>query len=312
MSNTSRTPSLNVGELRRAYQRGENIAKLLRERYTHLSTPEIIEFSYDIQAGSYTMQADNNPEALIDYAAQIFAFCKEHIGARDSVLDCGTGELTTLSALSHHLPREVKLLAFDISLNRIRFGQQFCSRMMREDLARDLRVFTADMARIPLAAKSVDVVITMHSLEPNHGHERELLIELLRVTRQKLILFEPSWEESSEEVRARMRDHGYVRNLPSHIDAADGQLISVSALPHPLNPLNPTYCFVIEPNRQAFAQHTSVSSQRELQEFLCPRSSSPLRRRLGYWWSAEGGWAYPEIEGVPCLRERNAILMSCE
>ena len=81
------------------------------------------------------------------------------------------------------------------------------------DQAESLSLFVADMALLPLADSSVDVVFTSHALEPNHGREEQLLKELLRVARRHLLLFEPSWENADQAVRDRMVQHGYVRDL---------------------------------------------------------------------------------------------------
>ena len=69
------------------------------------------------------------------------------------------------------------------------------------------------MFNLPLLDNSIDIVYTSHSMEPNGGHEEELLAELYRVTNNYLILLEPAYEFASEEARARMRKHGYVTNL---------------------------------------------------------------------------------------------------
>jgi SAM-dependent methyltransferase len=202
------------------------------------------------------------------------------------------------------LPEKCQLLACDISLSRLRVGRRFAERMMRGDLAKSLKLFVADMARLPLADSSVDVVFTSHALEPNHGREEQLLKELLRVTRRHLLLFEPSWENADQAVRDRMAQHGYVRDLPQHIQAAGGRLVSVEPLPNPLNPMNPTYCYVVEPINKA--SQPSLDGQ----VFQCPRSGHVLQKQQSYWWSQEGGWAYPEIDSIACLREKHGVLMS--
>ena len=294
----------NISELRQAYGRGENIAQLLTNSNPNLDRSEIIEIAYDIQSGSYTQYALESPGILKRYACEINDLAKPYLAEHDVILDCGAGELTTLSALSEHLPAQCQLLACDISLSRLKVGRRFAERVMRGDLARALRLFVADMGRLPIADSSVDVVFTSHALEPNHGRERDLLAELLRVARRQLLLFEPSWENADELVRARMEQHGYVRDLPQHIDAAGGRLVSVEPLPNPLNPLNPTYCYVLEP-----ANKESLPSFAD-QVFQCPRSSHPLHKQQSYWWNQEGGWAYPEIDGIACLREKHGVLMS--
>ena len=294
----------NISELRQAYGRGENIAQLLTNSNPNLDRSEIIEIAYDIQTGSYTKYALESPDILKRYACEIYDLAKPYLAEHDVILDCGAGELTTLSALSEHLPAQCQLLACDISLSRLKVGRRFAERAMRGDLARDLSLFVADMARLPLADSSVDVVFTSHALEPNHGRERDLLAELLRVARRQLLLFEPSWENADELVRARMELHGYVRDLPKHIRAAGGRLVSVEPLPNPHNLLNPTYCYVVEPPAKE-SQPSFVD-----QAFQCPVSNYPLHRQQSYWWSEEGGWAYPEIDGIACLRGKHGVLMS--
>jgi hypothetical protein len=298
---TKDTP--NIGDLRQAYNRNENITKLLA-RQGQLERQEVIEIAYDIQSGSYTKDALAHPERLQRYAREIHGLCNEFIAEHDSILDCGAGELTTLSALSQHLPEQTRLLACDISLSRLHVGRRFAQRFMRNDLGQTLELFVADMGCIPLADRSVDIVFTSHALEPNHGTEARLIREFLRIASRHLILFEPSWEQASEAVRARMEEHGYVRDLPRHIEEAGGLLISVEPLPHPLNPMNPTYCYIVEVADQGRHQESAAHA------FQCPRSGSPLHKRSNYWWSMEGGWAYPEIEGIPCLRTKHSVLMS--
>ena len=294
----------NISVLRQAYSRGENITELLTKSHPELDRQEIIEISYDIQSGSYTRFAIDNPEQKEKYVLKMHEAVKHYLAEHDVILDCGAGELTTLSALSHHLPAQTQLLACDISLSRLKAGRRFAERFMRGDLARGLSLFVADMAKLPLTNSSVDVVLTNHALEPNHGHECELLAELLRIARRRLLLFEPSWENADELVRARMEQHGYVRDLPRHIEAAGGRLVSVEPLPKPWNTLNPTYCYVVEP------VHKKKQPSFANPAFHCPRSGFPMHKQQSYWWSQEGGWAYPEIDGITCLREKHGVLMS--
>ena len=182
---------INISELRTAYKSGENITQLLIEQQPGLDRAEIIEIAYDIQSGSYTQSAIDNPDRLRDHAKGIFNMCKEFINKKDTILDCGAGELTTLSTLSNHLPEDSKLLACDISLSRLRVGRRYSYQTMHKDLAKSLNLFVADMATLPLANSSIDVVFTSHALEPNHGREKELLSELIRVARRNLILLSP-------------------------------------------------------------------------------------------------------------------------
>ena len=75
----------------------------------------------------------------------------------------------------------------------------------------NVKLFTGDLDRIPLASDSVDVVLTIHAVEPNQGREEAILSELLRVARKHLVMIEPSYELASAEARERMDRLGYVR-----------------------------------------------------------------------------------------------------
>ena len=55
---------------------------------------------------------------------------------------------------------------------------------MTENGYENVMLFTSDLDRIPLASESVDVVLTIHAVEPNHGREEPILSELLRVARK--------------------------------------------------------------------------------------------------------------------------------
>jgi uncharacterized protein YbaR (Trm112 family) len=97
---------------------------------------------------------------------------------------------------------------------------------------------------------------------------------------------------------------GYVRELPRHIEKLGGKLDSVIALSNTANPLNPTYCYIISINK-------SIHQLKEGETpFVCPNSGELLFKRNGYYWSPDGGYAYPIIEGVPVLRKESAILMT--
>jgi hypothetical protein len=68
--------------------------------------------------------------------------------------------------------------------------------------------------------------------------------------------------------------------------------------------MNPTFCYVVEsiekPNQQTCSE----------QGFQCQPPGYALRKQASYWWSRQGGWAYPEIDGIPCLRKKHGVLMS--
>jgi SAM-dependent methyltransferase len=239
---TARQTSLGTDELtlreigKRAFQEGSNVAQTLRE---HLgidrNTPEIIEIAYDLQAGTYVEEVERRPDFVRDYSAQLAQHLEPHLRAGDVLLDAGSGELTTLSHLVSALRVPLATVyATDISEPRLKAGRAYAGKHMKPV---DLRIIKAELSAIPLPDKSVDVVTTNHAIEPNGGREEEILGELKRIARRKLVLFEPYYEIASSEGQSRMAGHGYIRGL---------QADSITPLELVANPLNPTACFVID------------------------------------------------------------------
>lgn len=235
-----------IGE--QAFEEGRNVAETLR---AHLgveeNTPEILEIAYDLQAGTYVQFADDNPDHVRRYAAQLAEKLDPHLAEGDSLLDVGTGELTNLSHLVAGLGKAPgRVYACDISERRLRIGRDYANRHMGPAVER-LELFRAELSSIPLPDKSVDVVTSNHALEPNGGRETELLAELFRLARKKLVLFEPCFEIASPEARQRMQHHGYISGLGAAAARLGAAVEGVTPLSMVDNALNPTACFVIVP-----------------------------------------------------------------
>jgi hypothetical protein len=58
-----------LSELKKLYLEGRNITEILRDANAeNINTAEIIEISYDLQAGSYISLCQQNPEFSSEYA----------------------------------------------------------------------------------------------------------------------------------------------------------------------------------------------------------------------------------------------------
>jgi SAM-dependent methyltransferase len=230
----------DLGE--RAFREGKNVTAALREQLgTDRNTPEAIEIAYDLQAGSYVESADDNPVFIKAYAQQLADLLSPHLRSGDTMLDAGTGEMTTLTHLIMALKRPLnRVYATDISERRLEVGRAYAAK---HGVAAE--TFRAELAAMPLPDKSVDIVTTNHAVEPNGGREAEILSELLRVGRRKLVLFEPCYELATHEGKSRMRQHGYVCGLREHLENLGAKVEGVTPLPLLHNPFNPTACFVV-------------------------------------------------------------------
>lgn len=281
------------------YARGENVMANLRSLSgsagaSGTNTVEDIMISYDFQAGSYIRSYQDDPAYLDRYTAELRNVLSP-LGPIDTLLEAGCGEATTLSVLAAGMEDRPALGGFDISWSRVKLGQGFAA-------ARGLtaQLFCADLFRIPLADRSVDVVYTSHSIEPNGGREREAITELVRVARKWLVLLEPAHDLAGENARRRMESHGYVQNLAATIRSLGLELVEHRLFPVCANPLNPTGLYLVKISEDS--GHTGAFA------WQCPVSGTPLQPGPDAYYAPQSFLAYPVLRGVPCLLENNAIL----
>jgi hypothetical protein len=164
-----------------------------------------------------------------------------------------------------------------------------------------VKLFTGDLDRIPLASASVDLVLTIHAVEPNRGREKPILSELLRVARKHLVMVEPSYELASAEAQARMDRLGYVRGLPEILTSLGHPARLIERWRHNSNPLNEAAVVIVD--------KAPTETKMDL-KFVSPISGCALIERGDCWFCPEDGHAFPIIAGIPCLTVENAVLAS--
>lgn len=289
----------------KGYREGRNVTELLRQQLGETAnTPQIIEIAYDLQAGHYVELARANPGQWRAYTTEIAGILHPHARDARTILEAGTGEMTSLAGVANlAYPADGRFFACDLSWSRLKAGQPFVRSVLDPGKQLKLEPFVADFAKLPLLDKSIDLVWTSHALEPNGGRELDLLRELFRVARRRVVLFEPSYEDNSAEGQARMTRLGYVRGLPDAIASLGGRLHDKARVTSVSNPLNPTYAYVIEPPEAGAGDHREPAGV-----WACPTTRLPLERRDGYCFSPLSKLAYPILEGIPVLRTQAAML----
>jgi ubiquinone/menaquinone biosynthesis C-methylase UbiE len=299
----------NILLAKEAFAKGENITGLLRsQKLIAHNTSEIIETAYDLQAGSYIKYANDNPDLIRKYAFKLSNILNKYISTNKSLLDIGTGEFTTISFVSNNLIHKPKqIYAFDISWSRIYKGLQFAKKNMG-DYFNILIPFVGDIKEIPLLSKSIDITTSSHALEPNGSNLPQLMAELFRVTSDKVILFEPCYEINSEEGKRRMDDLGYIKNIEGVIKDLKGTLLEKIVIESPINPLNPTVCFVIQPPISDFYPKSVKIPKESI--FSVPGSDFNLNIIDNYYYSNITGLCFPIIKSIPILKSINSILAS--
>lgn len=281
------------------YDRGENVINFINAKEgTQQNSTSAILYSYDAQAGSYLLQLEDAAHReLKDNLGRYLAAVIDTLRP-SSLLDAGVGEATSLVPLLRHLGHKPEhVLAFDLSLSRLLFARRYLNQNGHCAL-----LFTGALDRIPLEPDSIDLIVTVHAIEPNHGHEDAILAELLRVARRHLVLVEPSYELASAEGRARMERLGYVRDLPERLRRLGCAPSRIERCPHNSNPLNEAALLVVD---------KSVSGvDAKVPSFVSPISGRRLVPRPDCLFCPEDGHAFPVIAGIPCLLVENSVLAS--
>lgn len=304
----------NIINAKAVYSEGGSVTNFLREKigipnsdsgYSEDNTSEIIEIAYDLQAGSYIEFVNSHLEFATEYANELASLIAPFLSSDKSLLDVGTGELTTLSLLlSNKEINPVAVYAFDISWSRLYLGLSFWKETVtNKDTA--LFPFSADMKEIPMASKSIDIVTSSHALEPNGGNLTELLRELFRICRDRLVLFEPSYETNSDEGKARMDSLGYIKDIGGVVEYLGGVLHDVVPINNVINPLNPTACYIIEPSAERFVDTTNLEDGGL---FSVPGTDFGLVEREGFLVSVDTGLAFPILKDIPILKANAGIL----
>jgi ubiquinone/menaquinone biosynthesis C-methylase UbiE len=286
-------------ELALLYRQGKNITQLMRdERGLIHNSNEIIEISYDLQAGSYiesmgeAWMAEHNAEYCQQLAKVILSLCNP-----DSILEAGIGEATTLADLLPHLSKKISSYGFDISWSRVAYGKQW----LQQQGIYNTVLCTGNLCHIPFADNAVELVYTSHSLEPNGGNEAAILKELYRVASKFLVLLEPGYELANKDAKHRMEQHGYCRNIKSIAQSLGYRILLHEFFPSSVNPLNPTVITIIEkPPSFEPAKHI----------LACPKYKTPLENIENMLFSPESLMVYPIVGGIPCLGINNGLVAS--
>jgi len=283
--------------IKQLYDEGKNIMEHFRNlEGTDQNTIEAILVSYDLQSGQYTRNFEANPSIRLKVVEKLAQ--EINTIAPKNIIEVGVGEGTTIVNLLKKMdPKPVEAYGFDISWSRINYANAFAKKYGE---GQKINFFTGDLFHIPAADSSIEVVYTAHSLEPNGGREKEALQELYRVASKYVVLLEPGYEFASDEARARMEKHGYVRNLAQHATELGYKVID-HRLFMEITPNNPTGLTIIEKDPNA----TGLE-----QPLACPVTNGTLENKGDCYYANESLLAYPIVNSIPCLLPHNAIVAS--
>ena len=290
---------IKPSELKKLYEQGVNIGAWLRKEMNMANnTPEIIQISYDIQAGSYIKVLKDNAmlkhklEYTAEIANEILSLCSPV-----SVLEAGIGEATTFSGVLKYLGKNVKSYGFDISWSRVAYAKKW----LENQNIKNTTLCSGDLFNIPFLDNSIDIVYTAHSIEPNGGNEAAIIKELYRVARKYVVLLEPGYELASKEAQQRMNTHGYCKNIVNISKSLGYEVIKHELISCSGNQLNPTAITIISKLTDVELPNSALA---------CPKYKTPLKEINGALYSPEALVAYPILGEIPCLKIENGIFAS--
>ena len=196
-----------------AYKSGGNAIEFVKKNFSNENRNSAfsILLSYDLQSGDYNKRKNFDikwKSYFEKWGNQIANILNNHSKPGMSFLEVGCGECTSMESILKYINPGYKFFfGLDVSWSRIFEGK----KQLKNELNNEL--FVADLFSIPLADNSIDIIYSVHSLEPNGGREEEAIKELIRVAKYKVILCEPIYELSNQLQKIRMNKHGYIKNL---------------------------------------------------------------------------------------------------
>lgn len=297
-------------DIKECYENNENVIAYLKNIDSRENnTLEDILISYDFQAGTYYQNYKSHLQSYELYHSKISEILNKYIELADkkcSIMEAGIGEATTLGPVLKLLNTSLisEVFGFDISWSRIKYAEKFLKENFN-DYTKNLYLFTADLMNMPVKDNSIDILYTVHAVEPNGGKEKEILQELYRVAGKYLILFEPAFELADEKGKERMKKNGYVTQLYKTAKELGYHIKSYELLGVSLNPENPTGVMIIE--KDECNQRLEDSAKFE-EVVCCPISKENIAIYQDALYCESSMLAYPIILGVPCLLVDNAII----
>lgn len=299
---------INVSDLTKLYQKLNikykkkiNIQKYLEKKKFNNETS--INISYDIQSGSYIDFFNKLPKNKIDLVySQIIDVFEKNFKDCKTILDFGCGELTSSTFILKNISKHIKkYFATDISLNRLFLGNRYAKKKLTKSQYKKLSIFCNSNNKLPFKNNSIDLILTVHSLEPNNKKKNLILNELLRVSKKGLLLMEPCYERSSKKQQIRMRKYNYIRGLEKSLSAKNCY-VQIIKKKHHLNELNESAIFIVKKMHKIKTKNSC--------EFVDPINRKELKTINQYLYSNKTLRLYPRFGDIFIFNELSKFYLS--
>ena len=288
---------ISLEKLKKLFKKNININQYLK-RQKNLTKTDIIKISYDIQTGSYirTYNYQKSKKVLEPMIEEINSLKFK------SLLDFGCGELTNFFTIVKNIDtKNKKFYANDLSFSRIYHGRKF----LKNKISIKLTCFANNSIKLPLPDDSIDVVTTIHAIEPNKKDANKILKELWRISRKKLILLEPNnklTEKMSKSKRKiinkRFKKHNYVLNLEDKIKKITSNY-RILEIKDQFNVFNPASLFIVSKN----------SKKKNKLNFLNPNNNKDvLKNNSNFCFSENTGELFPKINDIVIFNKNEIFI----
>lgn len=287
------------------FSKGINVNQYLREHHPELGEDAIIRLSYDTQAGSYSKELAEKNDIYSEYGNAIVERLSPFFNESDSILDAGCGELTGSYQLID-AASDLKYVGIDGSFSRLLAGKKFLRNQGIPPTAH-LDLVASSLTNIPLSSSSIDIVFTSHAIEPNSLNSTTIIEELARVSKHYVALFEPCYEEATDEMKAHMDKHNYARGIRKCCEANGLELIDIDQNLPCIEPILNKTTFMLFKKSQ-----TGLSNSLDSYKYISPDSN---RYELDELESStlicrKNDTMYPSLHGVRLINQNNAIKIS--
>jgi len=191
-----------------------------------------------------------------------------------------------------------QLYGLELSYSRLRYAHE---NLRKISGINSYSLFKGDATQKVFQKNSVDLSITLHSIEPNGNSQGALMLEnAIECSSRYVLLFEPDFSTASPEMKERMLTHDYVRNIDENLNKMDSVIVKdrfIMDVQETEN--NLTTCWIIE--KKAKTDSTN--------KFICPISGCQLVEYPDFLYSPETGLAYPSLSGFRCVNKTDAIFI---
>ena len=283
---------------KKKYAEKKNVQQFLKNK---LKKTDVIKISYDIQSGDYIKYFNQLSKRKIEkiYYPLIKAI-KDNFRYSRTILDFGCGELTTSYYVFKQMKKKiVKYFAKDNSVNILIIGSSNLKKFLNKKDFKKFEIFCNSKYKLPFKENSIDLIVTIHSLEPNNKIKEKIFEELYRISRHGIIFMEPHYEIASQKQKKRMLNLGYVKGFERLLKNKKINYQIVKKKYH-INNENISSLFIIKKKK---------INKKNNYKFVDPLDLTELKDFKKYFYSKNNFRIFPIIDNIKIFNDDTQLFL---